>query len=340
MPADAAPQRHRYHPLRVRRIVQETPEARSIVFEVPSELAGVFAFEAGQFVTLRVARDDRTHVRSYSMSSSPEADGELRVTVKRVPGGLVSNWLNDGVEKGDVLDVGRPGGAFVLDRGGHDIAAFAAGSGITPVFSILKTALATTDRRVRLLYANRSRDAAIFGDELDALAARYPDRLLVEYHEDLVRGFIDRETVARHAGDAVHAVHYVCGPDGFMDTVRAALRDLGVDRTRIRVERFTPAEQPAAGAVDGLTVTIKLGRTTATAVHRRGDTILQTARSAGLRPPSSCETGTCATCMARVVQGRADMRNNDALTPDEVAEGWVLTCQAVPRSPVIEVVYG
>jgi 3-ketosteroid 9alpha-monooxygenase subunit B len=346
MPTEAVSARHQYHPLRVRRIVPETSQARSIVFDVPSELADVLAYEAGQFVTIRAVLGGETHLRSYSMSSSPEVDGELRVTVKRVPGGLVSNWLNDAVAEGDVLDVQPPGGAFVLDQGGHDIVAFAAGSGITPVFSLVKTALSSTGRRVRLLYANRSRAEAIFGDALDALAAAHPDRLTVEHHEDLVRGFVDGDTVARYLGDAVY---YLCGPAGFMDTVESALRERGASPARVHIERFTPAEQPApaaersvpgaAGPAAAIEVIIKLGGKTTTAAHRGDATILQTARFAGLRAPSSCETGSCATCMARVVRGHAVMRNNDALTPDEVAEGWVLTCQAVPLSPVVAVVY-
>jgi ferredoxin-NADP reductase len=339
MPSNAAPERHRHHPLRVRRVVRETPEARSIVFEVPSGLAGAFTYRAGQFVTVRVVRDGRPHLRSYSMSSSPDVDGELRVTVKRVPGGLVSNWLNDAVGEGDVLEVAPPGGSFVLDQGDHDIVAFAAGSGVTPVFSIVKTALATTGRRVRLLYANRAREAAIFGGELDALAGRHPGRFSVQHHEDLVSGFVDRGTVARFAAGAADAAFYVCGPDGFMDVTEATLRDMGVEQGRIHIERFTPAEEPATGPADGIEVTVKLGGKTATVAHRHNATLLQTARSAGLQAPSSCEAGSCATCMARVVQGRAAMRNNEALTPEEVDEGWVLTCQAVPTSPVVEVVY-
>ncbi|ABW12391.1 Oxidoreductase FAD-binding domain protein [Parafrankia sp. EAN1pec] len=340
MSTDTLAARHRYHPLRVLRLVRETSEARSIVFEVPSELTEVFAYEAGQFVTLRVTLDGETHVRSYSMSSSPLLDGELRVTVKRVPGGLISNWLNDTLGEGDVLEVNPPGGSFSLDRGDHDIVAFAAGSGITPVFSIVRTALATSHRRIRVLYANRDRAAAIFGDELDALAAQYPGRLTVEHHEDLVRGFVHRDQVDRAAGDVETAAYYICGPGGFMDVVEAGLRDLGADPSRVHIERFTPAEEPPpAGPADDITVTIKLGGKTVTTAHRRDSTLLQTARYAGLRAPSSCETGSCATCMARVVQGRAEMRINDALTPDEVAEGWVLTCQAMPVTPVIEVVY-
>ncbi len=335
----AAAARHRYHPLRVQRVIRETPEAQSIVFDVPAELAGAFAYEAGQFITIRAVLDGETHLRSYSMSSSPAVDSELRVTVKRVPGGLISNWLNDTVGEGDVLEVTPPGGSFVLGRGEHDIVAFAAGSGITPVFSILKTALAATGRCIRLLYANRDRAVAIFGDELVALTARYPGRLAVEHHEDLVCGFIDRDEVTRVARDARDAAYYICGPGGFMETVEAALRDLGVDQSRVHIERFTPAGEPAAGPADGGTVIIKLGGKTVRAAHRHNSTLLQTARFAGLRVPSSCEGGSCATCMARVVRGHAVMRNNEALTADEVAEGWVLTCQAVPVTPVIEVAY-
>jgi ferredoxin-NADP reductase len=339
MAAARPPARHRYHPLRVRRVIREAPETRSLVLEVPAGLAGAFAYEAGQFITLRAVLGGETHLRSYSMSSSPAVDSELRVTVKRVPGGPVSNWLNDAVGEGDVLEVSPPGGSFVLGRGEHDIVAFAAGSGITPIFSILKTALAATGRRACLLYANRDRAAAIFGAELDALAARYPGRLTVEHHEDLARGFISRDEVTRVAGNVGDAAYYICGPAGFMDTVEAGLRDLRADQSRVHIERFTPAGEPAAGPADGGTVIIRLGGKTVRAAHRRESTLLQTARFAGLRAPSSCEAGTCATCMARVVRGHAVMRNNEALTDDEVAEGWVLTCQAVPVTPVVEVAY-
>jgi len=338
--AAPAAARRGFHPLRVQRVIRETREARSIVFEVPAGLAGIFAYEAGQFITIRALLDGESHLRSYSMSSSPAVDAELRVTVKRVPGGLISNWLNDAVGEGDVLEVTPPGGSFVLGPGGHDIVAFAAGSGITPVFSILKTSLAATGRGARLLYANSDRAAAIFGDELDALAARYPGRLAVEHHEDLVRGFIDRDEVTRVARNAGDAAYYICGPGGFMETVEAGLRDLRVDQSMVHIERFTPAgEPPEAAPADGGTVIIRLAGKTVCAAHRRDSTLLQTARSAGLRAPSSCEAGTCATCMARVVRGHAVMRNNEALTADEVAEGWVLTCQAVPVTPVVEVAY-
>jgi ferredoxin-NADP reductase len=338
--AGPATARHWYHPLRVRRVIQETADARSLALEVPTGLAAAFGYEAGQFITVRAVLDGGVHLRSYSMSSSPAVDSELRVTVKRVPGGPVSNWLHDAVNEGDVLEVSPPGGSFVLGHGDRDIVAFAAGSGITPVFSILTTALAVTGRRARLLYANRDRAAAIFGADLDALAARFPGRLAVEHHEDVARGFISRGEVARVADGTSDADYYICGPAGFLEMVQAGLRDLRVDESRVHTERFTPASEPqAAGAADGGTVIIRLGGKTVRAAHRSGHTLLQSARSAGLRAPSSCEAGTCATCMARVVQGHAVMRNNEALTADEAAEGWVLTCQAVPVTSVVEVVY-
>jgi ferredoxin-NADP reductase len=335
---DAVTARRRFHPLRIGRIVRETPQARSIVFDVPADLAVVFAYKAGQFVTIRALLDGEPQYRSCSMSSSPVVDDELRVTVKRVRHGLVSNWLNDDVAWGDVLQVSPPTGSFRLDQGDHYIVAFAAGSGITPLFSILRTALATSDRRVRLFYANHDRASTIFGAQLQLLEAQYADRLEVEFHEDVVRGFVTHDEIAGQCAGAQDAAFYLCGPGAFMDTVEAALGALRAEPSRVYRERFTPAvtAEPDV-STDGATVTIRLGRTKVTTEHREGSTLLQTARFAGLRAPSSCETGSCATCMARVVRGRAEMRVNDALTQDEVDEGWVLACQAVPVTREIEV---
>jgi 3-ketosteroid 9alpha-monooxygenase subunit B len=334
--------RHRYHPLPVARVVTETADACSIVFDVPAELADVFGYDAGQFVSIRAELDGGPVVRSYSMSSAPAVDDELQVTVKRVPGGLMSNWLNDTVAAGDVLQVLPPAGAFVLDESSREVLAFAAGSGITPVFSIIRWALAKTDRRVRLLYANRDRASAIFADALDALAEEHPDRLAVQHHLDEHDGFVDGGAVTAFVGTWSDADVFVCGPAPFMDLVEYTLTWNGVPRDRLHLERFVPAAGDGDGAgaePDDIEVTIRLGGRSATATHRRDTTLLQTARSMGLRAPSSCEAGNCATCMARLVQGSASMRRNDALTPDEVADGWVLTCQAVPTAPIVEVVY-
>lgn len=345
---------HGFHALRVRRVVPETAEAASFVLDVPDHLRDEFAYRAGQFLTFRVQVDGDVHHRCYSMSSAPEVDAELQVTVKRVPGGLVSNHLVDAVAAGDAVEVSTPAGVFCLAPGDGDLVALCGGSGITPVFSLLKAALATTGRRVRLCYANRDRDAVIFRRELDALAERHPGRLEVAHHLDVERGYVDAAALAPFvdpAGDA-----YVCGPTPFMDVVEGVLLAGGVAPDRIHIERFTPATPVAAepsdedGALTGTgaagagtdatatRVTIELGGRTDTVDHHPGTTVLQTARQMGMAPPSSCESGSCATCMARLVEGTVKMHVNDVLTDDEVAEGWVLTCQSVPTSSV-HVVY-
>jgi ferredoxin-NADP reductase len=324
--------------------VVETDEARSFVLDIPPDLHEAFSYAAGQFVNVRVVVDGEEHVRCYSMSSTPGVDPHLSITVKRVPEGLVSNWLCDTVVDGDLLDVGLPAGFFQLTATDDDVIAFAAGSGITPVFSLMKAALATTDRRVHLLYANRDREAVIFGGELDVLAGRHPDRLRVLHHLDAERGFVDEEVVRQFAALAADGQCYLCGPEPFMDTVERALLGAGVHPDRLHVERFSPAPPPvppppADGATDAQ-ITIELDGRTETTQHRPGMTVLQTARQAGLAPPFSCESGNCATCMAHLDEGACTMLANNALTDDEVADGWILTCQAVPTRGPVRVVYG
>jgi ferredoxin-NADP reductase len=338
---------HGFHPLRVARVVRETADACSIVLDVPDDLRDSFDYRAGQFCNLRVEVEGTSHVRCYSMSSSPALGEPLQVTVKRVPDGIVSNWLNEHLASGDLLEVSPPSGFFQLTQSTGHLVAYAAGSGITPVFSLLKTALATTTRRVRLLYANRDRPSVIFAAELEALAARYGDRLVVVHHLDDEQGFVDGTTVRAFvgggAGDPL-AEHYICGPMPFMDVVEQTLLAEGVADARVHIERFTPAELPpvpldglaAAGATQ---VTIELDGRSASTEHHPGTTILQTARQLGMAPPFSCESGSCATCMARLVSGEVSMFVNNALTPEEVDEGWVLTCQSVPTSPAVHIVY-
>jgi ferredoxin-NADP reductase len=343
-PAASGPD-HGFHPLRIRRVIAETSEAVSLVLDVPAELAAAFAYRAGQFLTFRLTIDGRRVLRSYSMSSSPEVDAELQVTVKRVAGGLVSNWIADSLTAGDTIESTRPAGVFCLGAKAGDLVAYAGGSGITPVYSLLKTALETTDRRVRLLYANRDRESAIFAADLDALAERYPERLSIVHHFDVSGGFVEAGAIRSHAGKGVERAEevFICGPGPFMDLVEQTLHEHGIGPESIHIERFTPAEPEAATEPAGETgthVEIELdGRVEAT-IHRPGTTILQTARQMGLTPPSSCEAGDCATCMGRLLEGSATMRTNNALTSEEVDEGWILTCQAVPDPPLVRVIYG
>jgi ferredoxin-NADP reductase len=282
------------------------------------------------------------------MSSTPAIDSELKVTVKRVPGGAVSNWMVDTLVEGEPVEVAPPAGVFQLTSGDGDVVAFSGGSGITPVFSIMKAALASTTRRVRLLYANRGRDSIIFGNDIDALAQAHGDRLTVAHRLDDEHGFVEPDVIRPYVTAAPDADFYICGPGPFMDIVEQSLLGEGVDADRIHIERFTPAEpiEPIEIAADvepvatATRVTIELDGHTEAVDHRAGTTILQTARQMGMAPPFSCESGNCATCMARLVEGAVSMHVNNALTPEEVDEGWILTCQSVPTTPTVHVVYG
>ena len=348
---------HGFHTVTVRRVVHETADARSFVLDVPEHLRDGFVYRAGQFVTVRVHLDGSPLLRCYSMSSAPEVDETLAVTVKRVPGGLVSNWLVDRVRPGDELEVTFPAGTFQLTESNDPLLAFAAGSGITPIMSLVRSALATSRRPLRVLYANRDRANTIFADELDLLEASSAGRLQVVHHHDTELGFVDAESIAAFLGDSTpDAEVYVCGPTPFMDVVESTLLARGVEPCRVHIERFGPAApvdatSPAvasdvdAGGGDGAaemprTVVVEVDGRTGSAEHRPGTTVLQTARQLGLDPPYSCESGSCATCMARLLEGTVTMHVNDALTDAEVEEGWVLTCQSVPTSPTVHVVYG
>lgn len=320
---------HGFHKLRVREVICETPDAASFVLEPP------FEYTAGQFITFRLRIDGDVLLRSYSMSSAPAVDADFKVTVKRVPGGVVSNWLIDNLRPGDTIETTQPTGVFCLPDGDDPLVAFAAGSGITPVISILKT---VGTRSARLLYANRDRDSIIFADELAALSD-----VDVVHRLDVEDGFITADDVRPFVTADPGTEYFICGPGPFMDIVEGTLLETGVDPSRIHIERFTPAEAPAIldvePATEATVVTVEVDGKTETTQQRPGMTILQTARQTGLSPPSSCESGSCATCMARLVDGQVQMRVNNALTDDEVAEGWILTCQSVPTTPAVHVIY-
>ncbi len=347
---DAALREHGYHPLVVKQVVPETPDASSFVLDIPEDLRETFHYRPGQFCTFRVRIQEEEQPRSYSMSSSPETDADLTVTVKRVAGGLVSNWLLDNVTTGDVVEATRPAGVFCPQPSESPIVGFCGGSGITPVMSITKHVLATTTRPVRLLYANRDRTSVIFDDELSALRAHNVDRLEVRHHIDAEAGYLEPDDVAAFVGGDVDADFYICGPGPFMDLVESRLLGLGVAADRIFIERFLVEQQEkdaaavsaggsgTPGAVPD-EVTVTLAGKTAVIHYQKGDTVLETARRGGLRPPFSCEAGNCATCMAFLKEGSVTMRANNALTPEEVEEGWILTCQSLPSAKTVTVEY-
>ena len=340
---DATRRRHAFHALTVRDVVDETPDTRTLVFDVPEDLAELYEYQPGQFCTVRVTIEGRQVQRCYSMSSAPATDEHLAVTVKRVPGGLVSNWLLDRVSPGDELELMPPSGVFCADDRQAPILGFCGGSGVTPVFSIIKQALATGGRPIRLLDANRDAGSVIFSEALDRLAAAHPDRFSVHHHLDAERGYLTAEDVAAFVGRDTDAQVFVCGPTPFMDLVEAGVAAAGVPSDHVAIERFVlvePLEAPAEPAApDGTTLVVTIRRQRHELQHVAGDTVLDAARRAGLNAPYSCEQGNCATCMALVTEGSVAMRTNNALTPEEVDEGWVLTCQGVPEGPVVAVEY-
>jgi ferredoxin-NADP reductase len=335
------PREHDFYFLTVADVVDETADTRSFVLEIPATLAQRFAYAAGQFCSFRAMIDGEPIVRCYSMSSSPDTGDPFAVTVKRVPGGKMSNWMNDSLVAGDAIDVMPPAGLFVLRAAETPIVAFAGGSGITPILSIIKTALATTAREIALVYANRGADSVIFADALERLRAGSGGRLSVHHHLDSEKGFLDAGACAALVGERTQADFYVCGPGPYMEVVEAGLARRGVDASRLFVERFeVPAERPAASEPSETeSISVRLDGRRQTVAYEPGDTILETARRAGFKPPFNCQAGSCATCMAFLAEGKVTMRTNNALSAEEVEEGWILTCQAIPLSREVVVDY-
>ena len=353
----------RYVPLRVRAVVDETADAKSFVFEVPPAQAAAFAYRCGQFVTLRLPVQGplAPHLpRCYSMSSAPGLDEGLRVTVKRVSGGVGSNWLCDHLRVGDTLQLLPPSGAFTPATLEGDFVLLAGGSGITPVLSILRSVLDHGRGRVLVFYANRDERSVIFRDTLNALARAHPERLQVVHWLDSVQGIPTAAQIAALLRPWAAAQLFVCGPAAFMDATVQAAAAAGLADERVHVERFVslplegapaPAVVPAAAAaatepaasdappIEEATLEIELHGE----VHRidcRGDeTLLEAALRHRIDAPYSCQAGLCASCMCRVVEGQVHMRHNEALDARDLRLGFVLGCQAVPRSAVVKVKY-
>jgi len=332
---------HGYHTLTVADVIDETADTRSFVLEVTSALEERFAYTAGQFCTFRTTVCGEPIARCYSMSSSPETGDPFTVTVKRVPAGKMSNWMNEMLAPGDTIEVMPPAGRFVLRTAETPIVAFAGGSGITPVLSIIKSALATTTREIALVYANRGSGSVIFSDALERLRAGSGGRLSVHHHLDSEKGFLDAAACAALVGDRTQADFYVCGPGPYMAIVEAGLGHRAIDPARLFIERFDLPDEAPAASIESETesIVIRLGGRKHRIGYERGDTILGAARRAGLRPPFACQAGDCGTCMAYLGEGRATMRVNNALDADEVQQGWILTCQAIPTSREVVVDY-
>ncbi len=352
----------RFHPLRVSDLRRETADAISLSFDVPDDLAELYRFSPGQYLTLRTTIAGQELRRSYSICSAP-ADGELRVAIKRVDDGVFSTWANQTLRRGDVLDVMSPTGRFGLvpePHSGRTYAGFAAGSGITPILSIMRGMLTMEpESRFFLFYGNRTLGDMLFREATEELKDRFLDRLAVFHvlsreQQDipLLNGRLDRGKVLvlmRHVVPADQVDHvFVCGPAGMSDEVEATLLELGMPPASIHVERFvsgfkgTPRERPlvtteqaAPGRVASLVVDGKHAEVTVA----DGEFVLDAALRAGLDLPYACKGGMCSTCRARLVDGTAVMDVNFSLEPWEVEAGFVLTCQTRPTSDRVSIDY-
>lgn len=347
-----------YHMLQVANVVQETADSRSIEFDVPRHLKAMFTYRPGQFLTIRLRLTGTQHIRCYSMSSSPALDDRIRVTVKRVDKGVVSNWFNQWAKPGLKVEALPPSGDFVLtdadDR--TDIVAFASGSGITPIMSIISTALATTGRHARLYYANQRRDAIIFADALDALAQQHPGRLEVVHHVYDEGGYLTANQAVEFLAGSGAADVYVCGSRHFTSTAREAIAAAGVPSSAVHFENFTAdaalassddadaganvSRDDAVASSQTDTINIRLRGERHCLPYAKGETVLDTGRRASISPPFACESGICGACMAFVRDGEMVMAgSHKSLSAEEAAEGWVLTCRAIPQTPTIEIEY-
>jgi 3-ketosteroid 9alpha-monooxygenase subunit B len=328
--------KHEYVELRVADVIRETDDAVSIVFDVPDALVDDFAYEPGQFLTLRVPVNGKYRHRCYSLASAPGVDPRHKVTVKRIDGGLVSTELCGTLAAGQKLLVQPPAGHFVpsdLDRG---FALFAGGSGITPVMSILKAALARGSGQVRLFYANR--------DDRSELTRAHPDRLSVVHWLESVQGLPDPARVAAAIAHWTNLECFMCGPEPFMASVNNALERIGVPEELVHMERFVSlpdedevaAADAAAGGVDA-ELTVAIDGETHSVAWPAGKKMLDVMLEAGIDAPYSCKVGGCSACMCRVLAGETTMAINLVLDEHELAEGWVLACQAHATSAVVTV---
>jgi ring-1,2-phenylacetyl-CoA epoxidase subunit PaaE len=344
-----------FHPLRVRSIEPETEEAVVVTFDVPAALQPVFAFHQGQYLTLRATIGGQDLRRSYSICAGMD-DALLRVGVRKVAGGVFSQWINATLRAGDVLQVMPPQGRFYVPL---DAAArchylgVAGGSGITPILSILRTVLPREPQsRFTLIYANRTQKAAMFKEALDDLKNQHMARLTLHHvfsGEDtelpLNHGLMDRHKLGAFLQSVVPAAHidhaFVCGPFQMNDEAEAALLAAGVAEDCIHIERFGIAPQMGAAvehqakpgdAAVARVVLVRDGLRREIDMRAEHASILDAASAAGLEVPYSCTSGVCGTCRAHCTEGRVRMTRNFALTANEVAAGHVLACQAHPLS--------
>jgi 3-ketosteroid 9alpha-monooxygenase subunit B len=337
--------------LEVTAVIDETDDARSLVFGLPAGsdvTAERLRYAPGQFLTLRIPSERTGSVaRCYSLCSSPFTDDALTVTVKRTADGYASNWLCDHAHKGMRLHVLAPSGTFVPKTLDDDFLLIAAGSGITPMLAICKSALSQGSGRVTLLYANRDERSVIFGAALRELAAKYPDRLTVVHWLESVQGLPSALALGQLMAPFTERQAFICGPGPFMQAAQDALESLKVPAKQVHVEVFRSLDTDPFAAVtitdDGseppATAVVELDGQTHTVSWPRSAKLLDVLLDKGLDVPFSCREGHCGACAVVMRSGEVDMDVNDVLEPDDIAEGLILACQAIPKTDSVEVSY-
>lgn len=345
-----------FHKLAISELHKETEACVTISFQVPSDLKDTYKFKAGQYITLKSTVDGQEVRRDYSICSSPNS-GILKVAVKAVVDGSFSSYANSQLKVGDVLEVASPNGRFVFEPNpslSRTIAAFAAGSGITPVMSIAKTVLENEpNSNFVLVYGNKSPKDTIFLDELLKLQSHYKERFRLHFvysqtqEENSLFGRIEKSTInfllKNDYKDTKFDHFYICGPEPMIHVVKDVLLEYGIHESQILFELFTvatPAPPIDKNLIDGKTkVTILLDDEETTFLMDQKKSVLEAALAENLDAPYSCQGGICSSCLARLTEGKVKMRQNNILTDSELEEGLILTCQSHPTTPTIRVDY-
>lgn len=354
----------KFHQLEVAAVKQETSDAISISFKVPADLEQEYAYKQGQYLTLQAIIDGMDVRRAYSLCSSPVTGETPTVTCKRVDGGKMSNYLANEVKVGMRLNVMPPQGRFFTEINGANKKHYiliGGGSGITPLISIIKTVLLKEPESVcTLIYGNRNSSSIIFKTELDQLSNANPGRLRIIYSLDQadagwtgVTGLLTAdkisELIQQSHGEIANREYFLCGPEGLMTQARTAFNKLNLPSSHVHIEFFTapvadkkveePKEEPVYD-FEGSKVYVKLdGKETEIIIKDSKISILHAAIKAGLDAPFSCEAGICSTCMAKVFEGTVKMDENNILSDEEVAKGFILTCQSHPTSKIVRLEY-
>jgi ring-1,2-phenylacetyl-CoA epoxidase subunit PaaE len=343
----------KFHNLLVKEVKREIPSAVSVVFEVPENLRSDFIFIPGQYITIQKELGGNVLRRAYSICSSSDSD-ELRVAIKEVEQGNFSVYANKDLKAGDHLEVTTPEGKFVLNIDSDhnkNYLAFVAGSGITPVFSMIRSVLEIEKKsKFVLVYGNRSKEETIFKSELDQLADEFKDRFKVYYsfskekNDNTYSGRIDAEIVEdvlkNNQSQVIFNEYFICGPEVMIDLVEETLSVNNVDKDLIKYELFTSTTKKNEVESDlggNSEITIILDEEEVTYQMSKEELILNTALAQGLDAPYSCQGGICSSCLARVTEGNAVMEKNTILNEEEVKEGLILTCQAHPTTSKIKI---